>query len=160
MEDKIIDLISLLSIENDSELIECLYSKLFEIQTENDKQKDYSYKYSLKKFSNTREMSTLYMGLKKSINHGYKSNEYEKAQKLDNHTYSHLCCHCTQSDCEKCIFKKRIEYITSIIENHDKIKKQFIQNLDSDFILNKYLVNKIIVKLNNLKNKQNETSKQ
>lgn len=151
MEDKIIDLISLLSVEKDSELIECLYSKLFEINTENDKQKDFSYKYSLEKLWDTREMSTLYMGLKKSIKHGYKSNEYQKALELDNHANKHLCYPCTQTDCEKCIFKKRIKYITSILEKHDKIKKQLIQNLDSDFILNKYLVNKIIVKLNNLK---------
>ncbi len=153
MEDKIIELISLLSVEYDSELIECLYSKLFEIHIEKDKQKDFSYKYSLSKFSNTREMSTLYMGLKKAVKYSYKSKELNRILKIEDYIYNNLCCPCVQVDCEKCMFKKRIQFSTKMLEKHDGIKAKIIEDLDSDFILNKLLINKIIVKLNNFKNK-------
>lgn len=145
MEDKIIELISVLSIENDPELIGALYFKLGSIRAE----KDFSYKYTIEKLSN-REKSTLYMGLSKIVGHAYKSSRYDLALKLKKRIDEHYCAPC-EYPCSSCPFGRRIGLIDRTIDTHEKIKLKIVSDLDPDLIITKYLVNKIILKLKTIK---------
>jgi len=151
MEDKIIELISLLSIKTDSELISALYSKLEILSVEKYKEKDLEYKYSFEKINGTAGISTLLMGVRKTVKHEYKSREIDLSYKIRHHLYNHYCDKCELASCDICPIKNRFKLLENIDEKHDKIKEDIIKNLSTEFLMNKYLVNKIIVKLNNLK---------
>lgn len=152
MQDKIIELIALLDYKTDSKIIDVLYEKIVELNCESEKLKDFSYKYSIQKIA-SRDMSTLMMGVEKTIRFSYNSEEFEIAKILENDIRHRYCYVCDGIDsCDLCPFKKRIQYINKLINKHNKIQSDILKNLSSEFILNKYLVNKIIVKLNNLKN--------
>ncbi len=151
MEDKIIELISLLSIETDSELISALYSKLEVLLVEKGKEKDLEYKYSFDKIKVTTGMSTLLMGVRKTVEHEYKSREIDLSDKIWHHLNNHYCDKCELASCDICPIKNRLKLLENIDKKHDKIKADIIKNLSEEFLMNKYLVNKIIVKLNNLK---------
>lgn len=163
MEENILELISKLSIEKDSDLISALYQKYFELQFGNKKFKDLSYKYSLEKFKDTREMSTLFMGINKTVEYAYENKQYEKAKKIYSRLSDHYCDRCSSLQnidpsyygdnfCRtKCIFKNRFDCVEKIINNHETIKKQIVSSIDDEYLLTKLLVNKITVKLNNLK---------
>lgn len=154
----------MLSVEDDSNLISDLYKKLFEIQIKSFKAQ--SHKYSLSDFYETREMTTLYIGIDRVIKHAYKNKQYERAKELKSKIEDHYCDRCIEFHPDRkiidrdiycttrCVFKNRFKCIENTVKYHEDIKEKICASISDEYLLNKLLVNKIISKLNNLK-KQN-----
>jgi hypothetical protein len=163
MEEKIIELISLLSLDNDYNLIESLYLKLYSIKNENEKQKDLSYKYSIENFSKARISRTIF-ALRKIVDNQYNSTELNRIYIIDEYNQRKICTQCFKENrvkyCDECPFKKRFELVNKIYSKHESIKSKIIENIDSEFLLSKILICNINAKLNIFKQQNYETSKQ
>jgi hypothetical protein len=130
MDIKIIELISLLSIDEDFDLIQALYSKLSQILTEKEQSKNFEYKYSAEKIKKSNEWGHLKHGIQiLYLNQFlYNDEKYIKYKKKDN-------------------WIKRNE-----MEQNAKFKaNDFAENLPDDIIIAKYILNKINRKLLKLK---------
>lgn len=150
MKDKIVDLISMLSLNDDCELIEMLFSKISKIEMEVEKEMDFEYKYSLGKLS-PLQRSCLFKGIEKSIKHNYQSIEEDTAREEINDIEENQCSKCRTYQCDECEYLKKISIREQTIEKHEKIRESILKNLPPDYLKMKLIQNRLNHKLKEVK---------
>jgi hypothetical protein len=167
MDAKITELISLLSVDEDFELIQALCLKLSQILAEKEKSKDFEDKYSIESIRSSKDIKKMYHGLSMSVKNEIIKQDHRLNKKkiqinniismtnnfcdnfcpLPDYYVEGACDNCYNHKRYKCAYKKRSELEEEI---HNKAKS-FLKTLDDDFLVTKYLVNKINRKLEKLK---------
>jgi len=137
MDAKITELISLLSVDEDFELIQALCLKLSQILAEKEKSKDFENKYSAEKIKNSNEWKKLKHGIKILYFHNflYTNKRYCKLRDKYNATGS----------MDSYIKKNYLEHKAR--NEADK----FAEEMPDELVMTKYVLNKINRKLLNSK---------